>query len=324
MSSSVKNKIPVIINDITSPDDDDGRPKNLTKRQRIERRKSVKTIQRAVRQRQRRKNDAVGKIIGAFNKRIKLKVDKIDTSLKDKVKAVKIIPQAIGNNQYGNIEALIENSYKVARREIPSGKKFQVYTYLKFASQKGGDDFEVRTQKFTNKSYKDMLVQVADRATELLQSDHEVLLKDFQITFNFIEIPDGGASTTSRDKLSILNKKSVNRVVNDDNNCFWYALVMLIYAKHPQIKQIKMGRKIRTTLAMDLCDNCELEWNKPVSFDEIAIVENKLQCNIMILDIDNIPILKTTSNIYNTLMYKNISTSFAHGNCVDPRSHGQK
>ena len=93
------------------------------------------TIQRAVRQRQRRKNDAVGKIIGAFNKRIKLKVDKIDTSLKDKVKAVKIIPQAIGNNQYGNIEALIENSYKVARREIPSGKKFQVYTYLKFASQ---------------------------------------------------------------------------------------------------------------------------------------------------------------------------------------------
>ena len=72
MSSNVKNKIPVIINDITSPDDDDGRPKNLTKRQRIERRKSVKTIQRAVRQRQRRKNDAVGKIIGAFNKRIKL------------------------------------------------------------------------------------------------------------------------------------------------------------------------------------------------------------------------------------------------------------
>ena len=296
--SSKQNTI--IIDDIIAPDDDDGRPKNLTKRQRIERRKSVKTIQRAVRQRQRRKNDAVGKIIGAFNKRIKLKVDKIDTSLKDKVKAVKIIPQAIGKNQYGNIEALIENSYKVARREIPSGKKFQVYTYLKFASQKGGDDFEVRTTKFTNKSYKDMLVQVADRATELLQSDHEVLLKDFQITFNFIEIPDGGASTASRDKLSILNKTSVNRIVNDDNNCFWYALVMLIYAKHPQIKQIKMGRKIRTTLAMELCSHCELEWNKPVSFDEIPIIESKLKCNIMILDIDNIPILKTTSNIYNT------------------------
>ena len=47
--SSNKNKL--IIDDIIAPDDDDGKPKNLTKRQRIERRKSVKTIQRAVRQR---------------------------------------------------------------------------------------------------------------------------------------------------------------------------------------------------------------------------------------------------------------------------------
>jgi hypothetical protein len=43
---------------------------------------------------------------------------------------------------------------------------------------------------------------------ELLQSDHVVLLKDFQITFNLIEIPNGGAfATTSRDKLSILNNQ---------------------------------------------------------------------------------------------------------------------
>ena len=51
--SSKQNTI--IIDDIIAPDDDDGRPKNLTKRQRIERRKSVKTIQRAVRQRQSKK-----------------------------------------------------------------------------------------------------------------------------------------------------------------------------------------------------------------------------------------------------------------------------
>ena len=110
---------------------------------------------------------------------------------------------------------------------------------------------------------------------ELLQSDHEALLKDFQITFNCIGTPDGGASSASREKLSILNKTSVNRVINDDKNCFWYALVMLAYAKHPQIKQINMGRKIRTTLAMELCANCGLERDKPVSFDEIPIVENK-------------------------------------------------
>jgi len=306
MPPKSSNKNTLIIDDIISPEDDDEYPPRLTKQQRVQRRRSVKTIQQAVRHRQRTKTHAVDKIIGAFQKRIKLKINKVDSSMKGKVKAVSVIPTAIGKNQYGNIEALIDNSYKVARREMAYGKKFHVYTYLKFASQKGGDDFEVRTTKFNGKAYKDMLVQVVDRAIELLQSDHEVLLKDFQITFNFIEIPSGSASATvSRDKLSILNKTSVNQVINEDNNCFWYALVILIYAKHPQIKQIKMGRKIRTTLAMELCAHCGLEWNKPVSFDEIPLVEEKLICSIMILDIDNIPILNTTSKIYNSLMYKN-------------------
>ena len=128
--------------------------------------------------------------------------------MKGKVKAVRVVPKAIGKNQYGNIEALVENSYMVARREIASGVKFQVYTYLNFASQSGGDDFEVRTTKYTNSTAKSMLVEVVGRAIELLQSDHEVLLKDFKITFNFIEIPSGSGhyATASRDRLSILNK----------------------------------------------------------------------------------------------------------------------
>ena len=78
----------------------------------------------------------------------------------------------------------------------------------------------MRGSKFTNKNTKYMLVQIVGRSSDFLQSDHEVLLKDFQITFNFIEIPEGGSATVSRDKLSILNKTSVNKVTNNDNNCF--------------------------------------------------------------------------------------------------------
>ena len=267
----------------------------------------VQIIQKTVRERQQKTHAAADKIIGAFSNRIKLKVDKISSSLKNKVKEVRVIPTGMGKNKYGNIEALIENSYRVARREMPSGKPFQVYTSLKFPSQKGGADFHVTTTKYTNKTYKDMFVQLVNRASELLQSDHEVLLKDFQITFNFIEIPHGSSATASRDRLSILNKKSVNRVVNDDNNCFWYALVMLVYANHAQIKQIKMGRKIRTVLAQELCSHCEMEWNKPVAFDEIHMVEEMLNVNIMVVDIEKIPVLNTTSRIYNSLMYKNSS-----------------
>jgi hypothetical protein len=78
-----------------------------------------------------------------------------------------------------------------------------------------------------------MLSNVIEKAKELLQSDHEVKLKKFQASFNFLEIPDGGARAVCREKLSILHKTSVNKVTNDDNNCFWYALVMLVYACVP-------------------------------------------------------------------------------------------
>jgi hypothetical protein len=42
---------------------------------------------------------------------------------------------------------------------MPYGKKFQVSTCLKFASQKGGDDFGFRITKCTIKAYKEMLEQ---------------------------------------------------------------------------------------------------------------------------------------------------------------------
>ena len=83
---------------------------------------------------------------------------------------------------------------------------------------------------------------------------------------------------------------------------FWYALVMLSFVKHLQIKQIKLGRNIREKLAVELCERCGMEWNKSVSFDAIPSIEKLLQCNIMVLDIENIPILRTTSSIYNSLM----------------------
>ncbi len=66
------------------------------------------------------------------------------------------------------------------------------------------------------------MADVARRVRDLLQSEVEVKLTDLLLAFSFIKIPDGSGSTAtvSRDQLSILNKMSVNKVVNDDNNCF--------------------------------------------------------------------------------------------------------
>ena len=47
-----------------------------------------------------------------------------------------------------------------------------------------------------------------------------------------------------------------------------------------------------------------MEWNIPVSINQIENIEEILKCNIRVFDIDNLPILNSTQNIYNALMYK--------------------
>jgi len=71
------------------------------------------------------KDNAATKIIGAFHKRIKLKIDKVDVSMKGKVKSVRVVSVGVGKNQYGNIEALIESAFRVAQREMPSQKNMK-------------------------------------------------------------------------------------------------------------------------------------------------------------------------------------------------------
>ncbi len=60
-----------------------------------------------------------------------------------------------------------------------------------------------------------MVGHVINKAKDLLQCDNEVKLKYFKTSFNFIKIPDGGAWSVCRDRLSIINKTSVNRATNE-------------------------------------------------------------------------------------------------------------
>ena len=56
---------------------------------------------------------------------------------------------------------------------------------------------------------------------------------------------------------------------------------------------------------MELCTHCDLEWDMPVSFDEIPTVEKNINADILILDMEHIPALQTTSSIYNSLLCNN-------------------
>ena len=81
-------------------------------------------------------------------------------------------------------------------------------------------------------------------------------------------------------------------------------MAVLLNENHPQYKHIKEGRNIRTAIAQELCNRCNMEWNIPVSINQIENIEEILKCNIRVFDIDNLPILNSTQNIYNALMYK--------------------
>jgi len=62
--------------------------------------------------------------------------------------------------------------------------------------------------------------------------------------YNFIVIPSGGCSTTDRSKDSLSNKRSVLRIENNDNNCFWYALACLMNPNNRAIRDAR-NTKVR-------------------------------------------------------------------------------
>ena len=130
--------------------------------------------------------------------------------------------------------------------------------------------------------------------------------------FNFIVIPAGSGRTTCRHEDSIMNKKSVLRIVNDDKNCFWYAMACLM--KNPNNRQIRPERQsdARTKAAREICSKSKLEWNKPTPLHFICLVEEAYNININVIDKYNVPMLGCNVNIFNCLMYKSENRHTKH------------
>ena len=257
----------------------------------------------------------------AFKTTLKLDASDVSKAFQGKTKSVTVRPTKIGSIIATDIEYILYNAFLKAKKEIPSDANYSTYGQCKFnAISPNGAVTQISVTSRPQNKKKEPLMWADLRDRIQTQSDTVIDPLSLVFIFHFMIIPKGGASTTSRDKLSIYNKTSVNCVVNQDNNCFWYALLPLVYPKHPKLKQIKAGRPIRKLLAMELCSHCDMEWDKQVSFDDIDKVERALGVNIMIFDIDNIPMLKTTSSIYNSLMYKNSevkTTTQLVCNCIE-------
>ena len=114
---------------------------------------------------------------------IKMKVTKSTNALKKNTHTIEVQPSYTGKNQHAHIEAILDKAFKEAKQHI-THKNYKVYTYLRCASQKGLDDFEVRSHAVDKADSYGMLCELVDKATNMLQSDHEVKLNGFMASFN--------------------------------------------------------------------------------------------------------------------------------------------
>jgi hypothetical protein len=228
-------------------------------------------------------------------------------ALDSKVKTVEITPNVLGAEAGSQVKRIVVEGFNTALKAVGKDKAYHIYAGCTIIIESGMFNAFASCKNHTdNAIFKKFLDKFVARIEEIMQSLDITTISKFQLQFKFIEIPSGAGTnaTQDRSKASIFLKKSVIKIVNDDNSCFWHALAVLLNENHPQIKHIKEGRNIRTLIARDLCNTCNMEWNTPVSINEIENIEDILKCNIYVFDIENLPILNSTSNIYHSLMYK--------------------
>ena len=92
---------------------------------------------------------AASKIVRMFGRSIKMKTVKSTDAFTKNTHSTEVQPSYVGRNRTGHVEALLERAFNEGKRKI--SYTYKVYTYLKFLSQQGGDDFEVRGTKFIHK-----------------------------------------------------------------------------------------------------------------------------------------------------------------------------
>ena len=135
-------------------------------------------------------------------------------------------------------------------------------------------------------------------------------LMDLRINLKGFLKAKGGAVNEDQRK-DLFGKNSLITIKNDGNSCFWHASTVSIHKNHKQIKQIEEGRgSIRNKLAMHMCEHVGFDWNAPVAIEDIPLVEEAInkegneKYQYYVLNIDELPQMKHTGSILDSLMYK--------------------
>ena len=194
------------------------------------------------------------------------------------MKSITIVPKYVGRD-FDDLDHAVYKAFMLAEKQVDNNKRYKFFTL--FENNGGDKPFHVRTTTYGDgssaKRYKngsaEMLQELVKRIEKNIQSSQNINFSQVLFTFNFLTIPQGGKYLVTNDKEHIFKKRSVVKIVNNDNNCFWYALIVTLYSNHKKAKEIAMGRNIRITLAKELCEKCGFTWDQQIAVTDIHKVE---------------------------------------------------
>ena len=209
---------------------------------------------------------------------MELKVEQTASALNSRVKEVRVDFNRIGSKV--SLTKVLTQTLNEAIKKIGNNKKYQFSANFEIdrGTAEGNKTLYASTapcKDSTNaEELKKWITKTESHLEVIIQSNGEAEIQ--HVTITFTELVSGSACTQDRTKSAIFMKKSVIKVINDDQSCLFHALAVLLNENHLNYKHIKEGRTIRTTIAKALCEKCNMEWNEPVSIDQIEQVEKAL------------------------------------------------
>ena len=99
---------------------------------------------------------------------------------------------------------------------------------MKFASNKGGDDYGAHYKVHFKQDAAQWATEYSNAIYSMSQSEEEVKFKNVALKLFVTIILAGGCFVRDETLNEILSRKTVIHIKNNDNNCFWYSLVYSI------------------------------------------------------------------------------------------------
>ena len=169
--------------------------------------------------------------------KIHFELTEVRSGFQNRVYDIKLKPVEIGSVAASDMHAIIAKAYLQALKQLPRHANFTMYSDITLAADLG--PVHSATSRYRKKDISEWFQDMINKIYDLVQSAMTIRLSMLKMNFHFAIMPEGSGYLESKTLSEHYKKKSVVRVNNQDNNCFWYSLVNLIYMNHPKKEKNK-------------------------------------------------------------------------------------